>query len=116
MIRRPAFLLVVCAMMFCFAHRASAVGVGEVAGGLAVAKASSRAASSAGNALSGVPSAIAQTLNLPLGLLETALFPLPGPTLAGGLTRTVKGLMGPVNLVGSILKLPFSVIKGVAGG
>jgi hypothetical protein len=108
MIRRPVFLLVVLAMMFCFSNQASAILPGEAAAGLAATNVATKAVPQ-------VLRALGQTLNVPLGLVETALSPLPGPTIAGGITRTAKGLMGPVNLLSSCLKAPVSLLKSVAG-
>jgi hypothetical protein len=110
MIRRPAFLLIFAVLFLCLSHESRAF-TPEVAAGMAAAK----AAPSVVSAVKCVPSAIAQTFRLPLGIIEAALCPLPGATLAGGLSNIAKGLGGPLKLVGAALRVPFSLLGTVAG-
>jgi len=62
-----------------------------------------------------VPAAVGQTLLIPLGLVETALSPLPGLTVAHGVKSFGNGLKGPFRLVGTCLKLPLTAVEVAAG-
>jgi len=88
----------------------------EAVGGAAAAQAAPRVANATAKELAAIPSAVGQTLSLPLGLAEMALCPLPGPTLAHGMKNTVHGLKGPVKLVGTCVKLPFTMLGAAVGG
>jgi hypothetical protein len=114
MTRRAAFLL------FCAISGSLMPGVcqaitPEVVGGAAAAQAAPRVVKATANELSTVPSSLVQTLSLPLGVAEMALCPLPGPTLSHGLRNTAHGLMGPVKLVGTCVKLPFTMVGAALG-
>ena len=62
-----------------------------------------------------VPAAVGQTLLIPLGLVETALSPLPGLSVAHGARCFANGLKGPFRLVGTCLKLPLTAVEAAAG-
>ncbi len=82
-----------------------------------VAIAAVQAAPAALNLLGSVcklPLTAAQVLYLPVGALELALAPLPGPTIAGGLTNIGKGLVGILKLVVNIIELPVAAINSIS--
>ncbi|MBT3289910.1 MAG: hypothetical protein HN849_06325 [Victivallales bacterium] len=114
MVRRPAILLVAVSVFLCSAQSGHAF-TPEVAAGAAAAKVAPKVLKTAAKTLAEIPGAIGQTLYLPLGLVETALCPLPGPTLAGGLKKAAKGIQGPFKLLGSLVKLPFSLAGAAVG-
>ncbi len=62
-------------------------------------------------AVADVPFAAAEVLKLPLGAVQTALFPLPGASLSSGLSNIGSGLTAPFKLAGSVLTLPSKVIS-----
>ncbi len=70
------------------------------------------------SAVAEVPFAAAEVLKLPLGVIQTALFPLPGISLSSGLRNLGAGLTAPFKFAGTVLKLPFEVISqaGKIGG
>ncbi len=65
-------------------------------------------------AVAEVPAVAAEVVYLPMGLLEIALCPLPGPSLGGGLRNTGRGLIAPFKLAVTILRLPTRLINGIA--
>ena len=114
MTRRLAFCLFSAAFLFFSPAICQAVSP-EVAAGMAAVQASPKALGLI-RELATVPQAVGQTLALPVGVAEMALCPLPGPTLAHGMKNTVHGLKGPVKLVGTCIKLPFTMLGAAAGG
>lgn len=65
--------------------------------------------------VAGVSKSLAGVLHLPFGVLETALFPLPGLTFANGLRGIGKGISGVVKTLSGILGLPLSAVEAVTG-
>ncbi|MDX9979070.1 MAG: hypothetical protein RBU25_03385 [Lentisphaeria bacterium] len=114
MTRCLAFYLLSATAIFLLAAPCQAV-TPEVVAGAAAAQAAPRVLSATAKELGTIPSAVGQTLSVPLGLAEIVLCPLPGPTLGHGLKNTVHGLMGPVKLVGTCVKLPFTMVGAAVG-
>lgn len=100
------------ALLLC-SYRAQAF-TPEVAAGMAALKAAPRLTPLV-KEVATLPAAVGQTLLIPLGLVETALSPLPGFTMAHGARCFANGLKGPFRLVGTCLKLPLTAVEAAVG-
>ena len=58
-----------------------------------------------------VPFTAAEILYLPLGTGEVLLSPLPGIDAVDGLSHVGKGLLAPIKLGITVLRLPFKVLQ-----
>ena len=65
--------------------------------------------------LAEVPASAAGILQLPLGALEIVFSPLPGASFMNGLKNVVSGTMAPLQLAGTVLRVPFKLLDGLAG-
>lgn len=54
-------------------------------------------------------------VNVPLGALEVGLSPLPGLTVMQGVKRIGQGLMVPVHILQSVIRLPVKAVRNITG-